>query len=142
MIDVIESTAQYSSEKLTLHYYTDADITESRSMMYDDDGESRSNLLRDNYEVLGFFAQRDDHSLTIFLRRDGGEYDGKPDERELTLVVHNWASAPDRLLFDDTEISISGRLPRRGPGAAFDAKTRRLTVRVTWDHAPMSLQID
>ena len=111
-------------------------------MMYDDDGESRLSLARDNYEVLGFFAERERDSLAIFLRRDGGDYVGKPDQRDLTLVIHNWADKPDRVLFGDTEMRISRRLPRKGPGAAFDLKTKRLTVRVSWDHAPASLQIN
>jgi oligosaccharide 4-alpha-D-glucosyltransferase len=142
MTDVVDSTLHYSSENLTLHYYADAEITQSQGWMYEDDGESRSSLRHDAYEVLAFFAEQSGDSLSISLRRDGGEYNGMPETRELTLIIHNWTAEVNELHFGDIAIPITRKLPRKGDGAALDRKSQQLTVRVSWDHLPTSLQIN
>ena len=44
MIDDIRTTADYSSENLTLHYYADESVPTASGQMYEDDGESRHQL--------------------------------------------------------------------------------------------------
>jgi len=142
MTDVVQSTMQYSSENLTLHYYTDASITESHGQMYEDDGESRTSLEDDRYELLKFSASREEDALAIDLRREGGSYDGMPAARELTLIVHNWTAEIASLRFGDVVIPVTRKLPGRGDGATFDTTKNQLTVRVSWDHSPSALRIN
>jgi len=142
MTNVVETTRDYSSDELTVHYYADATVTESAGTMYEDDGESRGSLADGHYELLSFEANRDSDSLTIELQRDGDGYEGMPAERIITLVIHNWFAELTGLRFDDSEIPIKGELPRRSNGATYDEDADRLTVRVRWQHAPATLQIN
>jgi len=138
----IETTRDYSSKELTVHYYADDSIDRSSGLMYDDDGRSRTSLADGHYELLHFVAERADDALAIDLSRSGGEYDGLPSERELTLVVHNWTSRVDSVSLGDTPVPLRRKLQRAGSSAAYDEDRDRLTVRVRWDHAPARLTIE
>lgn len=142
MTDVVETTRDYSSDELTVHYYADAGITQSRGQMYEDDGESRGSLADGHFELLSFEANRDGDSLTIELQRDGEGYEGMPAERNITFIIHNWSAGLAGLQFGDSEIPIKRNLPRQGNGATFDKNASRLTVRVRWQHASAALQIN
>jgi oligosaccharide 4-alpha-D-glucosyltransferase len=131
MIDDIDTTRDYSSKELTLHYYADASVTKSTGRMYDDDGKSRLSLAQGSYELLNFRSRQQNESLTIHLSRDGGEYPGRPAERDIEIVVHNWAIPVDHVLFNGYPVRTH-----------HDRRSRTLTVRVTWDHADASLEIN
>jgi len=65
-----------------------------------------------------------------------------PSERQLTLVVHNWTNDVRSVRYGDKAIPLRGKLRRNGDSAVYDAERRRLSIRVTWDHAPMLLRIE
>ena len=129
MVDTVQTTRDYSSEKLTLHYYADDSVSESTGQMYDDDGHSRTSLDNGAYELLRFEASREGDVLQIRLAREGGTYDGMPDRRKVTLVVHNWTAPAEALTFNGAP--LEGRL---------DDGT--LTVEFDWDHGPATLQVN
>jgi oligosaccharide 4-alpha-D-glucosyltransferase len=138
----IQTTRDYSSRELTLHYYADGSVERSTGVMYDDDGESRASLADGRYELLKFAAERPGETLAVGLERTGGGYQGMPAERRLTLVVHNWTGEVRSVRFGDTPVPLRGKLRRDGDSAVYDAKQQRLSIRVTWDHAPMLLTIE
>ncbi len=115
----IQTTRDYSSRNLTVHYYAEGGVARSTGVMYDDDGESRTSLADGRYELLHFAADRAGDTLAIGLERSGGRYEGMPSERQLTLVVHNWAS----------EVAL-GALRRYAGAAARQAGTKRRLRRV------------
>jgi oligosaccharide 4-alpha-D-glucosyltransferase len=131
MTNDIQTTRDYSSDKLILHYYADETVRSAIGQMYEDDGESRLSLGQGKYELLRFDAQQDNGSLAINLRREGGDYDGRPDERELEIVVHNW-TAPVEAAY------VSGEKLR----VRHNRKARTLTARIDWDHSNTTLEIN
>jgi oligosaccharide 4-alpha-D-glucosyltransferase len=142
MIDDIDTTRDYSSRELTVHYYADATTSTASGMMYDDDGVSRTSLTDGNYEILRFGAEQDGGSLTVDLRREGSTYQGMPDERDLTIVIHNWTETANDVRFGDKKINRVRRSPKRGSGAYYDKKKRQLIVRVDWDHETTQLRVN
>ncbi len=131
MIDDIDTTRDYSSEELTLHYYADASVQSATGQMYDDDGESRLSLEQGEFELLQFRANHDGDSLSIELRREGSVYDGRPENREINIVIHNWTADVD-------DVRLAGEPVR----VRHDRKARTLTARVAWDHAPATLEVN
>jgi oligosaccharide 4-alpha-D-glucosyltransferase len=125
-----------------VHYYADDGVPQSMGVMYDDDGESRTSLADGHYELLNFAADRAGDTLAIGLERTGGSYEGMPQERRLTLVVHNWASEVRSVRYGDTTVPLRGKLQRNGNSAVYDTERKRLSIRVTWDHAPSLLTIE
>jgi oligosaccharide 4-alpha-D-glucosyltransferase len=142
MTDEIQTTRDYTSEKLTVHYYADDSVDRSTGVMYDDDGVSRTSLANGRYELLNFAADHADNTLAIGLERSGGSYEGMPSERELTLVVHNWTSEVRSVRYGDTAVQLRRKLRRSGDSAVYDAESKRLSIRVTWDHAPVQLTVE
>ncbi len=129
MIDEIQTTRDYSSARLTLHYYADETVQESRGRMYEDDGESRTSLEDGAFELLTFDATRDGDALAIRLQREGGGYDGMPASREVEIVVHNWTGPVDAVTFD-------------GEPVRAQTNDGSLSAIVAWDHTPGVLQIN
>jgi|GEM_PF-14186 len=142
MVDVVQTTRDYSSEHLTLHYYADESVKHSTGTMYEDDGSSRLSLEFGQFELLRFDAERDGDSLVVELRRDGGSYDGMPGTRELDIVIHNWSADVEELRFGNQTIPLSRRDPKSGPGAWHDRKNNRLVIRADWDHSPVRLVVN
>jgi oligosaccharide 4-alpha-D-glucosyltransferase len=129
MVDTVQTTRDYSSEQLTLHYYADNSVTEASGQMYEDDGQSRTSLEDRAYELLRFEAAHEGDVLRISLAREGGEYAGMPAGRSVTLVIHNWTAPSTTLTFNGKP--VEGRL-----------EDGTLTVEVDWDHAPATLQVN
>jgi oligosaccharide 4-alpha-D-glucosyltransferase len=130
MTDDIQTTRDYSSEKLTLHYYADASVSQASGHMYEDDGKSRTSIEDGAFELLEFEANQVGHYLTIDLSRTGGEYEGMPEKREVTLVIHNWSGPGDTITFNGQ--AVDGRFVSGGT----------LSVDVTWDHGPARLEVN
>ena len=142
MADVVATTDQYSSENLTLHYYADASATTSSYTMYEDDGRSRQSLPNGDYELLHFDAERSGESLTIRMRRDGDGYEGMPETRDMTLLIHNWQNDARTVTVNGQELPVRQKLPRTGAGAAIDERTQQLTVRFNWHRPSVELRVN
>ncbi|MBT8099316.1 MAG: DUF5110 domain-containing protein, partial [Gammaproteobacteria bacterium] len=141
MTDVVRSTDNYSSENLTVHYYADTSVATSSYTMYDDDGRSRTSLADGAYELLLFESKQTGENLDVTLARAGGNYDGIPAQRKIDLFVHNWPAGAHTVTLGDTSIPVASRMPRRGDAATYDAASSTLTVRFTWDHAPVRVSV-
>ncbi|MGB5164173.1 MAG: alpha-amylase family glycosyl hydrolase, partial [Woeseiaceae bacterium] len=138
----IQTTRDYSSEQLTLHYYADATVTDASGQMYEDDGSSRSSLESGNFELLTFDATHIGDSLTLSLQRKGGTYDGMPERREITLIVHNWQDGVSSVNVGGQDIPIKRRMPRDGAGASVDDSAKTLSVRFSWEQSDVTVQVN
>jgi len=138
----IQSTRDYSSEQLTLHYYADATVSSASGRMYEDDGKSRTSLAEGAYEVLKFDAQQSGSSLDFSLRREAAQYEGMPERREVTLVVHNWRADVATISVNGQDIAVTRRMPRAGAGAVFDRRANKLSMRFDWHRPNVTLKIN
>jgi len=142
MVDVVQTTRDYSSDALTLHYYADAGVSESQYVLYEDDGSSRTSHDDGRFELLTFAAERRDATLSIAMSRQGNSYPGRPDVRNITLIVHNWSDPVSRVSFGGATLPLKRRLPRRGDAAARNAEQQLLQIRVSWDHSTSQVTIE
>ncbi len=129
MTPEIQTTRDYSSEKLTLHYYADESVPEASGQMYEDDGSSRTSLEDGRFELLEFKAQQKDDYLRIELDRSGQGYEEMPAARELEIIIHNWTADTRMVRFGDRVVKAR-------------KKGDRLTARVVWDHQPALLEVN
>ncbi|MEM7283667.1 MAG: TIM-barrel domain-containing protein, partial [Pseudomonadota bacterium] len=141
MIEPIQTTEDYSSKQLTLHYYADESVRTARGKMYEDDGYSRDSLGTGAFELLEFSAKQESNSLSISLKRSGSGYPNMPDTRSMDLIVHNWTAETDHILIDGQYVKATKRLPRSGIGAAFDSDSATLRLRFPWQSSDSKIQI-
>jgi hypothetical protein len=142
MIEDIQTSRDYSSEKLTLHYYADESVSNARGQMYDDDGKSPASLEDQQFELLRFDAQHIGDAVTFTLRRDAGDYHGKPASREITMLIHHWTRPVTSVAVNEFPVPVTKRMPREGAGATVDPKRNTLTVRFSWHQPTVTLRVN
>jgi len=132
MVNDIQSTKEYDSSKLNLHYYADSSVTSANYEMYEDDGEMFQAIKQDFYELLSFNASQKEHSLTINLTHNNKTYKGMPNNREINLVIHNWQKQPNSVKIDN----------QQGIKANWDKSDKTLSLSFSWQHQPLTLHIE
>jgi oligosaccharide 4-alpha-D-glucosyltransferase len=93
MAKVVQSTRDYSTRHIDLHYYHDASVTSASGKLYDDDGETARAYEQGKYEIVRFAASSGGGKLEISLRTETGKA-FKPVARGFALMVHNIAAKP------------------------------------------------
>jgi len=124
MVPEIQSTKDYSSYTLILHYYHDASVGESEGFVYEDDGETMDAHLEDKYELLKFTSEYTDEKLQVSVRSEGFAYEGKTPKRELQIVIHNLEKEPASVRFGKWGIF------KRGKETLWNADARSLTLKM------------
>ena len=127
----MQTTQDYDSAQLTLHYYADKSVPQSSGQMYADDGHSRQSLEQGAYELLNFSAAQQDAALRIELSRTRGLYAGRPASRQVELVIHNWTDAV-------TVARFNGNSVRH----VVDRKTSTLRLQFDWHGDAARLDIN
>lgn len=134
MAELVQSTQHYSSRKLTLHYYADSSVDCAKGEMYEDDGKTPDAIANGQFELLNFYYLKQDKEQKFELRRSG-DYTGKPESRELTLVLHNQSATPSHISVDGRYVQLVPQLARfnRMQNVAwYDKASRQLKVKLDW----------
>jgi len=113
---VVQSTRDYSTRHIELHYYHDASVSASSGKLYDDDGETAQAWEQGKYELAHFSSVAAKGELTLKLRSESGKA-WKAQPRSYALQVHNVAARPKRVMLD-----------QRAVQSRWDAKRKVLTV--------------
>lgn len=145
MIDTINTTRDYSSETLNLHYYADASITHARGEMYDDDGKTHHAIDKGLYELLNFEALQRGERLEFRFNRQLYSYAGMPHQRELELFVHNWPSEVRRLAINGRPLPLfqtEKQLQKATSGAFYHPEKQQLHLKFSWARQPITLNIN
>ncbi|MDP2714425.1 TIM-barrel domain-containing protein [Rheinheimera sp.] len=143
MAELVQSTRDYSSKKLTLHYYADSSVDCAKSEMYEDDGKTPDAIDKGEFELLNFYYLQQDGEQKFELRRSGN-YAGRPESRELTLVVHNQSATPRHISVDGRYIQLvpqQTRFNRMQNVAWYDKAAKQLHVKINWQEDKTQLQI-
>jgi alpha-glucosidase (family GH31 glycosyl hydrolase) len=90
---VVQSTRDYNSRALELHYWHDAGVNASSGQLYDDDGKTRGAFEAGQYELVRFSSHADAGRLAIGLHLEAGARYSQP-SHSFTLNVHNVARRP------------------------------------------------
>jgi alpha-glucosidase (family GH31 glycosyl hydrolase) len=90
---VVQSTRDYSTRALELHYWHDAGITASSGQLYDDDGKTPGAFEAGKYELVRFSSRADAGKLEIGLQPEVGSH-FSPSTHSFALTVHNVARKP------------------------------------------------
>lgn len=144
MVEAVSTIRDYSSNDLTLHYYADRTISESNGMMYEDDGKSPGTIEKRNFELLHFSSKQEEEKLLLGLSRSGNGYAEMTQDRTMTIIIHNWQTKPTQVSFGEQELieKNSGEgLSPESQGYFYDAKNKKLTAIVNWQHNAVALTI-
>lgn len=135
MVAPVQTTDNYGTDKLELHYYAHEAVPSAQGVMYDDDGANPDALKNGQFETLNFTAEQDGESLQIGLARSG-KYLGMPQTRELTVVIHNWLQASEKLLVAGKSLPLyttEAKFLQQSRGAWWDETSHILKVKFPWN---------
>lgn len=104
MADLVQTTKDYTTKKLTLHYYFDTSVKENAGKMYDDNGASPKAFEKGEYEILNFNGNFNGKTLTIRLNSEVGK-NYQSTDRNIALVIHNINSRPKKITTDGKTIA-------------------------------------
>jgi oligosaccharide 4-alpha-D-glucosyltransferase len=89
----VQSTRDYSTAKLDLHYWHDAGVTRAEGHLYDDDGHTAHAYESGKYELVRFSSRLADGRLALDIVPETGAA-ATPTARSFDLKVHNVAARP------------------------------------------------
>ncbi len=89
----VQSTRDYSTRALELHYWHDAGVKAATGQLYDDDGATANAFEAGKYELVRFSSEFDGARLEIGLAPETGAA-STPTARDFQLKVHNVAARP------------------------------------------------
>ncbi|AQS93489.1 glycosyl hydrolase [Polaribacter sp. BM10] len=118
MSDVVQSTDNYNSDKLQVHYYFNKEKQATKRTFYNDDGETANSFEKGAYEILEFDAAFSKKYLEIEFDAVLGK-NWNPKKKEIQLIIHNINSNPKK-------IKVNGKRKR----VAMDSNT--LSIPLTW----------
>jgi len=121
--EVIQTTRDYSSEKLEVHYYWSKN--ESQFQMYEDDGSTRGSFVAGNYEYILFSAKNTEQGLKLNLESTGGTYTGRPELRTITWVLHHLDKNYSTVNVEGNELVIQNN-----------------QFEISWDGSPITLYVN
>jgi alpha-glucosidase/oligosaccharide 4-alpha-D-glucosyltransferase len=106
MAKVVQSTRDYSTRSIDVHYYHDATVAASDGKMYDDDGETADAFTKGKYEIVRFASAYAGGKLEIGLQTETGKAQA-PAERGFSFKVHNVAARPKAVTVDGRAVAIT-----------------------------------
>jgi alpha-glucosidase (family GH31 glycosyl hydrolase) len=120
MADLVQTTRDYSTETLNLHYYKDKEVRESKGKMYQDDGVTANAFEKGNYEMLHFNGLNKSNTLSILLTSEmGARYNSI--DRKIKLIIHNSNSKPRKIKSNGKPIDFT-----------WNQKEKLLTILIEW----------
>ncbi|MCL1078698.1 glycosyl hydrolase [Parashewanella spongiae] len=103
MVEPVQSTKDYSTRVLNLHYYHDESVSHSTGQMFEDDGVNPNSITTQEYELGKFEAKFSKDKLKITLKRELNKSKNWLKARVARINIHNVSKAPKRVLYNGIE---------------------------------------
>jgi oligosaccharide 4-alpha-D-glucosyltransferase len=145
MVPQIETTKDYRSDTLIIHYYPNLNAQASVFSMYEDDGKTPDAYDLGEYEIISFEGNAPGSGyIQITYDKYSGGYPSEPPSREMIFSIHKILTGPDTVELNDTSIQIVSSLEMfysKDTAAYWDENEKRLWVHYNWKGSMNSLTI-
>jgi alpha-glucosidase/oligosaccharide 4-alpha-D-glucosyltransferase len=116
MVKPVQTTRDYSTRAIELHYWHDASVKAGAGKLYDDDGLTAQAYEQGKYELLHFSSKLQGKALSLRVESEVGKQYQRP-QRGIALTVHSVTTVP-------SSVRVDGRVAV----FAWDEKTFQLSV--------------
>jgi hypothetical protein len=138
MVAAVNSTDDYSSEKMTVRYYVDEVGSENKGLMFEDDGETFRSPPKDpGYELLSFIADGTREVQNFVFKSMDYDVSLPYSERMINLeIIGLETSEIEKVLIKDGS-GLTTAMEKKGPLTVtdwylIDQQNRQLNVRFEW----------
>ncbi len=140
----MQSTMQYNSDSLVVHYYPDQQVPESSGSMFYDNGTTPGNLDSDAYQLLHFNGIFDSQQIEVTMSTSGNPLVAPGTERNMLYQIYRLAQAPELVQIEGATIA-SVQAPDdfsdHNPAWYWDADQKTLQVNLSWDGSQKTITI-
>jgi alpha-glucosidase (family GH31 glycosyl hydrolase) len=105
MAKPMQTTKNYDANNLDLHYYHDISISESKGLLYNDDGLTANAFEKEEYENLYFNSQTNKKQLSFYFERSAG-INYKPENKQIHFVIHNIQNNPKQVKINKEKVKF------------------------------------
>ena len=88
MIETIQNTTNYSLANFNLHYYFDAEVTNSSGKLYNDDGTTPNAYEKGQYEIINFNSNTNGKTVVIKMATVTGK-NVTTSDKNISVLIHN-----------------------------------------------------
>jgi len=121
MAKPMQTTNDYNANTIEVHYYFDASVKQSKSQLYNDDGETTNAFEKGEYELFQFESEIKKRWLEIeFETEIGRNY--SPENKQIEFTVHNIDKQPKRIKVDGKKVLVS-----------WNSKSKTLSIPTNWN---------
>ncbi|MBA6416360.1 DUF5110 domain-containing protein [Colwellia sp. 6M3] len=135
MVEAVQSTKDYNTKNLTLHYYADTSVKSSSALMYNDDGKDPNSLANSDYEKLTFNAEQQGNNLSLNLQQ-AGDFSGMPASRKLSVVIHHYGDNSAKIKVNNKAIKLVANQQQftdHSIAAWYDSSANQLQIKAEWN---------
>ena len=121
MAKSMQSTKEYHGNNITLHYYFDETVAQSKGQLYNDDGLTENDFEKGQYELLYFESEFKKSNLELeFEAETGANYPSST--KTIEVVIHNIQEQPKRIKVKGKKMPIH-----------WNSKTKTVTIPMIWN---------
>ncbi|MGB7786673.1 MAG: TIM-barrel domain-containing protein [Salinimicrobium sp.] len=112
MAKPMQSTSEFSTEDVELHYFFDAEAKTSEAISYQDDGKTSAAYEKGLFEILNFSAVLKGEGAELNIEKELGSARKTSEFKEIEVVIHNLKKLPQQVLVNGK--SIQFQQPQKG----------------------------
>ncbi|SDL08838.1 oligosaccharide 4-alpha-D-glucosyltransferase [Salinimicrobium catena] len=104
MSEIVQTTEDFSAEKIEIHYFFDEEVKESSGSLFQDDGITANTIEKGNFELLLFRSKREGEKWLIEMERQPGKAKKDPEIQETELIIHNLNFLPKKIEVNGSKV--------------------------------------
>ena len=89
MVNRFQTTDNYSTKELNIHYYPLSKVGQKKYTLYTDNGKTKDADKKGEYQLIHFIGQNNGKSTIIHIKNTGKGYKEMPKERTLHFTIYN-----------------------------------------------------
>ncbi len=139
-----ETTRDYTTDTLIVHYYPDPGVPVSDGIFYNDDGTTPDAYTMESYETIAFQGNACEDDISIHLERDNHGYPGAPDLRKMYFQLHRVATHPEAVQIAGNSLAFVPTMAEfltADSAVFYDDTERHLHIGFVWDGAASLISI-
>jgi oligosaccharide 4-alpha-D-glucosyltransferase len=126
----LKNLEDYSTKELEVMYVPAAHATSYT--LFDDDGRTAGSIQNKQYELLQFSGKSTAAQITISVKTNGGNFNGRPAGRNISFVIPALERSPG-------SVTVNGKAVNT---FSFDEEGRILRLKVAFNNQPLKVEID
>ncbi|MEZ4855611.1 MAG: glycoside hydrolase family 31 protein [Gelidibacter sp.] len=121
MAKSMQSTKEYHGNNITLHYYFDKTVAQSKGQLYNDDGLTENDFEKGQYEWLHFESKFKKNNLELEFEAETGTH-FLTSTKTIEVVIHNIQEQPKRIKVKGKKTPIN-----------WSSKNKTVRIPMTWN---------